>query len=83
MSNSRALVSLEHCWTLSISCGAFVTLGGLPPRRLGVAHKLPRCGELWTVCEGRASPPKGKKLSRARGGGCRLGVLVDYNVVQL
>jgi hypothetical protein len=65
VSNSRALVSLEYCWTSSISCEAFVTLGGLPPRRLGVAHKLPR----WTVCEGRASPQKGKKLSSGSGKG--------------
>jgi hypothetical protein len=67
--NSRALVSLEHWWTLSSLCEAFVTLGGLPPRRLGVAHKLPRCGELWAVCEGRASPSKGKKLSSGSGKG--------------
>jgi hypothetical protein len=47
MSNSRALVSLEYSWTSSSSCEAFVTLGGLPPRRLGVGHRLLRCGELW------------------------------------
>ena len=39
----------------------FVTLGGLPPRRLVVARELPRCGELREVCEGCASPPQGKK----------------------
>jgi hypothetical protein len=47
VSNSRALDSLEHCWTSSSSYEAFVSLGGLPPRCLGIAHKLPRCGELW------------------------------------
>ena len=40
----------------------FATLGRLPPRRLEVARKLPRCGEPWEVCGGCASPPQGKKL---------------------
>ena len=31
---------------------AFVTLGGLPPRRLGVAGELPSRGEQRQVCEG-------------------------------
>jgi hypothetical protein len=69
VSNSRAVESLENCWTSSSSCEAFVTLGRLPPRWLGITHKLPRCGELGTVCEGRASPPKGKKLSSGSGKG--------------
>jgi hypothetical protein len=69
VSNSRALVSLEHCWTSSSSCEAFITLGGLPPKWLGVAHKLPSVVSCGTVCEGRASPPKGKKLSSGSGKG--------------
>ena len=40
----------------------FVTVGGLPPRELEVAHKLPIYGEPWEVCAGCASPPQGKKL---------------------
>jgi len=47
VSSLRALKPLEHCWTSSSPCEVFVTLGGVPPRRLGVARELPRCGELW------------------------------------
>ena len=47
-----------HCQE---SFGAFVTLGGLPPRRQVVARELPRCSEPREVCEGCALPPQGKK----------------------
>ena len=46
VSSLRALKPLEHCWTSSSPCEVFVTLGGVPPIRLGVARELPRCGEL-------------------------------------
>jgi hypothetical protein len=47
VSYSRACEFLEQCWTSSSLCEAFVTPGGLPPRRLGIARELPQCGELW------------------------------------
>jgi hypothetical protein len=47
VSYSRAREFLEQCWTSSSLCEAFVTPGGLPPRRLGFARELTRYGELW------------------------------------
>jgi len=41
VSSLRALKPLEHCWTSSSPCEVFVTLGGVPPRRLGVAREHP------------------------------------------
>jgi hypothetical protein len=69
VSNSRALESLEHCWTSSSSCEAFVTLGGLPPRRQVFPKSSQGVVSCGTICKGRVSPPKGKELSSGSGKG--------------
>ena len=56
-SQSEQFESTQTPWALLDiikPCEVFVTLGGVPPRRLGVARELPRCGELrdslWRSC---------------------------------
>ena len=46
VSSLRALKPLENCSTSSSPCEVFVSLGGVPPRWVGVACELPSCGEM-------------------------------------
>ena len=60
---TRAPHSLSTCDSRPKAFEAFVTLGGLPPRRLGVTGELPSCGEQRQVCEGCDLAPLVEKIA--------------------
>jgi hypothetical protein len=56
--------NFEHLSLAEIVCFAFVTLGALAPKQLGVARRVPNC----VGChKGRFPPPQGKGIKIVEG----------------